>query len=294
MLYTEDFLKYLELERNYSSRTINSYKEDLHLFDLFLCEQQIPLDPALLTSDILRAWIIDMMEHHQKASSVCRRLSTLRTFFKYLLSKDKISSDPTRQVKGPKKEKPLPYFLKENEINFLLDSSPESYSYSDVRDQLIIKVFYETGIRLSELLNLETTDIELDSQYIKVTGKRNKQRIIPYGKELQDDITHFLKIRKEEFKEPIKTLFLSEKGEQMTPYQVRKCVKNQLSKVSTLKKQSPHVLRHTFATTMLNHQANLEAVKELLGHKSLSTTEIYTHTTFEELKKIYNKAHPRS
>lgn len=294
MFYTEDFLKYLELERNYSSRTINSYKEDLHLFEAFLCDMQLPLDPTLLTSEILRAWIIEMMEQKQKANSVCRRLSTLRSFYKYLLSKDKISSDPTRQIKGPKKEKPLPYFLKENEINFLLDSTPRNNSYSDIRDRLIIKVFYETGIRLSELLNLETTDVELNSRYIKVTGKRNKQRIIPYGEELQNDIIHFLEIRGKVFKKTPKVLFLSEEGEQMTPYQVRKCVKTQLSKVSTLKKQSPHVLRHTFATTMLNHQANLEVVKELLGHKSLSTTEIYTHTTFEELRKIYNKAHPRS
>lgn len=294
MLYIEDFLNDLKLERNYSQRTIDSYKEDLLLWEKYLLEEHLPEDPENIESEDIKAWVMHMIDSGQKATSACRRLSTLRSFYRYLLSVQKTTHDPTRQLQGPKKEKPLPYFLKEKEINRLLDDIPCDGTFAAVQDRLIVEIFYETGIRLSELQGLNIDDINFSSSTLRVTGKRNKQRIIPFGEELRRDMLSFLELREKNNFTQSRALICDKSGNRMSAGQIRKHVKAQLSLVSTQKKLSPHVLRHTFATSMLNNSANLEVVKELLGHESLSTTEIYTHTTFEELKKVYNKAHPRS
>ena len=234
------------------------------------------------------------MDRGNSASSVNRRLSALRSFYRFALRRKLIEKDPAHGLQGPKKQKPLPQYLKESEMERLLDSKMWGDSYKDVLERTIIITFYVTGVRLSELIGLDDKDIDNVTCEIKVTGKRNKQRIIPFGKELAEVFAQYLQVRNTTVKGDSTAFFQTEKGKRMTTAQVRSLVKKNLSKVSTLKKRSPHVLRHTFATAMLNHEAGLESVKKLLGHESLSTTEIYTHTTFEQLKKVYKNAHPRA
>ena len=234
------------------------------------------------------------MDKGNNAASVNRRLSALRSFYRYAISRNIISSDPSHVVVGPKKEKPLPQFLREKEMDVMLDDVEWNNSYSSTRARTILLTFYETGMRLSELIGLDILSVDFVNSIIKVTGKRNKQRIIPFGNELSNALKIFINIRNECVEAKSDALFLTNKGLRMNGNQVRYEVQKNLGRVCTLKKRTPHVLRHTFATSMLNNEANLESVKKLLGHQSLSTTEIYTHTTFEQLKKIYNQAHPRA
>ena len=206
-----------------------------------------------------------------------------------------MESDPLRKVIGPKKKKTLPVFLKEREMNRLLDDIDFGEGFEGCRDRLIIEMFYATGMRLSELIGLDDACVDFSASLIKVTGKRNKQRLIPFGEELKKTMADYVNLRNEVV--PVRqdgAFFVRKTGERLYRGMVECIVKRNLSKVTTVKKRSPHVLRHTFATVMLNHDAELGAIKELLGHQSLATTEIYTHTTFEELKKVYNQAHPRA
>ena len=290
----DSFLKYLQFERNYSQKTISSYRVDLIQFERSVkdCNEELTL--TNVDADIIRQWIVSLMEKKYTASSVDRKLSSLRSFYRFLLIKKELSIDPTRKVVGPKKKKPLPVFLKEVEMNKLLDETDYKEGFIGVRDHLIIEIFYATGIRLSELIGLNDTDISINDSLIKVTGKRNKQRLIPFGNELKESISEYINIRNETMKTWSGAFFVKENGERLYSALVEKLVKRQLTKVVTQKKRSPHVLRHTFATAMLNNEANLNAIKELLGHASLAATEVYTHTTFEELKKIYKLAHPRA
>ena len=235
-----------------------------------------------------------MMDKGNAASSVNRRLSALRSFYSYALRRNLVVKDPVHGIQGPKRKRPLPQFLKESEMDQLLDERMWTDSYKDVLARTIIVTFYETGVRISELIGLNDKDVDYINCEIKVTGKRDKQRIIPFGDELLKTLTAYQQQRDVETESESVAFFRTEKGKRVTDEQVRQMVKINLSKVSTLKKRSPHVLRHTFATAMLNHDAGLESVKKLLGHESLSTTEIYTHTTFEQLKKVYNNAHPRA
>ena len=216
------------------------------------------------------------------------------SFYKFLLKKKVVLVDPLRKITGPKNKKPLPSFLKENEMNRLLDDTDFGEGFEGCRDQLIIEMFYATGIRLSELIGLDDKDVDFSASLLKVTGKRNKQRLIPFGDELKEGMLEYVNVRNEQVLESGGAFFVRKNGERLYKNLVYNLVKRNLSKVVTLKKRSPHVLRHTFATTMLNNEAELGAVKELLGHSSLATTEIYTHTTFEELKKVYKQAHPRA
>jgi integrase/recombinase XerC len=204
-----------------------------------------------------------------------------------------VNKDPVHLIKGPKKKKPLPQFVKESEINELLDQTEWSDEYKDVRARTIIIILYEAGLRRSELIGLDDKDVDFDAMQLKVTGKRNKQRIIPFGKEMAEQLKQFINCRDEQIKRHSEALFVGTRGERISKSEVYNTVKENLSKVTTLKKRSPHVLRHSFATAMLNHDAGLESVKMLLGHESLETTQIYTHTTFEQLKRIYKEAHPR-
>ena len=196
-------------------------------------------------------------------------------------------------VEGLKKRKPLPQFVKESELNELLDQTEWSDTYKDVRARTIIIILYEAGLRRSELIGLNDSDVDLDAMQLKVTGKRNKQRIIPFGKELAEQLGQYIACRDEEIAKRSEALFLNNKGERISEAEVYNTVRENLAKVTTLKKKSPHVLRHSFATAMLNHDAGLESVRKLLGHESLETTQIYTHTTFEQLKRVYKEALPR-
>ena len=288
------FLDYLRLERNYSPMTVISYRKDLEAFERF-CQE---LDPQItwesVDTDVVRNWMEDMMDKGNAASSVNRRISALRSFYRFALRCGLVSKDPVHGLQGPRRQKPLPQFLKESEMEQLLDPAMWTDGYRDVLARTLIVTFYETGIRLSELTGLDDRDVDDVTCELKVTGKRNKQRIIPFGKELEETLAAYRCVRDARTGDSSPALFRTEKGERMTNAQVRALVKKNLSKVSTLKKRTPHVLRHTFATAMLNHEAGLESVKKLLGHASLSTTEIYTHTTFEQLKKVYKNAHPRA
>ena len=288
------FLDYLKLERNYSPATVKHYRDDLKEFERFFQELDSQLSWEIVDSDIVRRWMEAMMDRGNVASSVNRRLSALRSFYRYALRRNLVEKDPVHGIQGPKRKRPLPQFLKEAEMDRLLDENMWTDCYKDVLARTIIVTFYETGIRISELIGLNDKDVDYINCEIKVTGKRDKQRIIPFGDELSETLISYQHRRNAEMKCESEAFFRTEKGERVTDAQVRQIVKTNLSKVSTLKKRSPHVLRHTFATAMLNHEAGLESVKKLLGHESLSTTEIYTHTTFEQLKKVYKNAHPRA
>ena len=214
--------------------------------------------------------------------------------YKFLLRKGEVKADPLRRVVAPKKRKVLPVFLKESDMDRVLDDTDFGEGFKGCRDRLIIEMFYVTGVRLAELIGLNDEDVDFSLSQIKVTGKRNKQRLIPFGEELKVLMSEYVNMRNEVVSVCSNAFFVRENGERLSRSFVTNLVKRTLSKVVAIKKRSPHVLRHTFATTMLNHDAKLVAIKELLGHESLATTEVYTHTTFEELKKVYNQAHPRA
>ena len=288
------FLAYLSYERNRSLATVSSYRKDLEAFQKFVQAQDPMLLWADVDADLVRDWMAEMMNEGQRATSINRRLSALRSFYRFALARNLVKSDPVQGVVGPKKDKPLPQFLKEKEMDELLQEDFWTDCYEDVRDRMIIMTFYETGIRLAELMNLCDGDVDFMSGQLKVTGKRNKQRLIPFGTELSQALQHYMGVRDAQAVRHSAALFLANDGQQMTADAIRYRVKKHLSLVSTLKKRTPHVLRHTFATAMLNHKAGIESVKKLLGHESLSTTEIYTHTTFEQLKREYLNAHPRA
>ncbi|TWV14142.1 tyrosine-type recombinase/integrase [Bacteroidaceae bacterium HV4-6-C5C] len=288
------FLDNLQYERNYSEETIKAYREDICQFENFVSEEFGSVELSSVTPDIVREWIMSLMDKGYTSTSINRKLSALRSLYKYLLRFNLVSVDPLRKVTGPKNKKKLPVFLKETDMNKLLDETAFEDGFKGSRDRLIIAVFYVTGIRLSELIGLDDRDIDLESALIKVLGKRRKQRLIPFDEELKMMIADYLNVRNTSIVRLTDAFFVRENGERLSRSVVENLVKRNLSKVVTLKKRSPHVLRHTFATTMLNHDAELSAIKELLGHESLTTTEVYTHTTFEELKKVYNQAHPRA
>ena len=290
----ESFLDYLRLERNYSERTIVSYRTDLREFGGFLENTEAELDWKKVHADHVRNWMVSLMEDGKAATSVNRKLSSLRSFYRFLLRKKLVAVNPMLKIVGPKKKKPLPFFVREKDMNRLLDEIPFKEGFEGCRDRTILEMFYATGMRLSELIGLNDADVDFASKLIKVTGKRNKQRLIPFGKELEEDLNLYIKIRNEMLPGGTEGFFVLKNGRRMYPMGIYRLVKRNLSKVVSLKKRSPHVLRHTFATAMLNDHAELQSVKELLGHESLVTTEIYTHTTFEELKKVYEQAHPRA
>lgn len=294
MLLTDSFLDYLRYERNYSDDTVKAYGEDIRQFQEFGGEDVGLQSPSEVVVDVVREWMIHLMNLGYATTSVNRKLSSLRSYYKYLLRKGEVKVDPLRKITGPKNKKNLPVFVKENEMNRLLDDEDFGEGFEGCRDHLVIAMFYATGMRLSELIGLDDGDVDFAASVIKVTGKRNKQRLIPFGEELQVEMETYVKQRDESVPVRSGAFFVRKTGERLYPNIVRKIVTRNLSKVVTVKKRSPHVLRHTFATSMLNHDAELGAIKELLGHESLATTEIYTHTTFEELKKVYNQAHPRA
>ncbi|NLV51791.1 MAG: tyrosine-type recombinase/integrase [Bacteroidales bacterium] len=294
-MWTDSFLEYLRSERNYSSKTIESYARDLRMFQEFLEEQNTHATWTAIEAEDVREWVINLLDEQSlSASSVNRMLSALRSYFKYLRRMGWVSVNPMEKVVAPKKKRPLPYFVRESEMDRLFELTSENKSFQGIRDRLVLMMFYETGIRRAELLNMKDTDVDLAGRQVKVMGKRNKQRVIPFGEELENEIKAYLAVREETLgKERFPTLFVTNKGLPMTADLVSRIVKDNLSMVTTIKKRSPHVLRHSFATAMLNHQADLTSIQKLLGHESVATTEIYTHVSFEELKNEYKNAHPR-
>ena len=294
MLTIDDFLMYLQGDRAYSPRSIRTYADALDSFQNFFQTLDDQLDWDKIDADIIRRWMAAEMERGIGARTVAKNLSALRSFYKYLLRMGCVSKNPAHLIKNPKVHYPLPTFLKQSEMNRLFDDVEFPESFEGVRDRIILLTFYHTGVRVSELVGLNVADVSLTTSELKVTGKRNKQRIIPFGKELNGELTHYVRLRNEWTATLEGPLFLGKDKKRMKAESVRNIVSHYLSMVTTQKKKSPHVLRHTFATVMLNNGADLEAIKELLGHESIGTTEVYTHTTFADLKKEYEQAHPRA
>lgn len=293
----ESFLQYIKYEKGYSSHTFVSYKTDLSQFEKFVMERYGMKEfvPENVDSCWVREWIVSMMESGASASSVNRRLSALKSFYSYLRKNGVMKNNPMDQIVSPKRQKRLPTFLREDEMSELLsDVEVFETGFEGVRDKLIMETFYTLGIRLSELIGLRDSDIDLRAQTVLVNGKRNKQRYVPFGDSLKKSMLAYLSVRNEEIPVRSENFFLRPDGEPLYPMLVYRIVHKYISSVSTLSKRSPHVLRHTFATAMLNNGAELEAVKELLGHSNLAATEVYTHTTFEQLQKNYKLAHPRA
>ena len=289
----DKFINYLRYERNRSELTVTRYELSLREFQQYFEAKDDGLTWDTVDADIIREWMEATMDKGQKATTVNTNLAALRTFYRFALARNLVNRDPAHQVLGPKKQKPLPQFLRENEMNELLDKMEWGEGYKDVRARTIILLFYETGLRRAELRTLDNVDVDLKACQLKVTGKRNKQRIVPFGEEMAAALRHYVEVRDKEVPRCSEAFFVNEKGERISDGVIYNEVKKHLSRVSSLKKRSPHVLRHTFATAMLNHDAGLESVRKLLGHESLETTEIYTHTTFDQLKRVYKEAHPR-
>lgn len=292
----DDFLRYIGSERNYSERTLKTYGTTLTLFERHMAAQGRPVDWTAVEEGDIREWMVELMNRGNATTTVNNRLSALRSFYRFLQSRNLAGHDPTQRIEGPKKQKALPHFIKEAEMDRLLDHTAFPDTYQGRRDHAILLTLYTTGIRLAELVGLDTGDIDFGSHTLKVTGKRNKQRIIPLVPETEAELREHLATRAEILKGHPSTqaLFLGSGARRIHRTAVEHIVRTWLGSVTTQQKRSPHVLRHSFATAMLNHGAEIGVVKELLGHESISTTEIYTHTTFEELKRAYRQAHPHS
>lgn len=291
---TDEFLRYLEHERLRSPRTVESYETSLRGFEDYFVSLDGQLTWQTVDEDVIRDWMEHLVGSGMAVSSVGTRLAALRSFFRFALSRGLVGRDPAYNVAPPKKGKPLPHFLKESEMDKLLDTFPWGDTYRDVRAKAIIVTLYETGMRVSELVGLDDGQVDYEARLLRVTGKGDKQRMIPFGDEVVATLRQYVALRDGLVKRHSAALFLTEKGKRMNRGLVRKEVMGCLQMVSTQKKLSPHVLRHTFATAMLNNGASIESVRRLLGHSSASTTEVYTHTTFEQLKRVYREAHPRA
>ena len=288
------FVDYLRFEKGRAILTVDSYRRDLENFQNYFTRLSDDITWQTVDTDIIRDWMENMMDKGNSSASINRRLSALRSFYRYAMARGLVSKDPAYGVVGPKKEKTLPYFVKESQMDNLLDEANWGVSYEDLRNRMILMVFYETGVRLSELVGLNDNSISWPEKVLRVIGKRNKERVVPLGDKLWRELADYVSVRDRCVERRSNALFLTKDGERAKPAQVRFMVERNLRKFCTLKKVSPHVLRHTFATAMLNHGADLESVKRLLGHESLTTTEVYTHVTFEQLKREYKTAHPRA
>lgn len=288
------FIDYISYEKRYSNHTIQAYRKDLDQYTTFLNEQYDLDDVTKAGHNHIRSWLVYLMESGLTPRSVLRKLSTLKSFYKYLMRNRMIDRDPTLVVISPKKPLRNPAFIDEVQMGQLLDSVEYGSGFAGIRDRLIIEIFYGTGIRLSELIGIKETDISLEQQTIKVLGKRNKERIIPFTGKMEEQLRIYLQIKNKSGFDDNGYLLLTDLGKKLYPRLVYRIVNKYLSQVTTLSKKSPHILRHTFATHMLNRGADLNAVKEFLGHANLASTQVYTHNTVEKLKKIYQQAHPRA
>ncbi len=289
----DQFLSYLRYEKNRSELTAERYGTSLHDFEAFFLSLDEGLTWASVDADIIRRWMESLMERGNIASTVNTGLSALRAFYRFALKRGLIEKDPAGLLKGPKKSKPLPVFVREDSMDKLIDGMEWEDTYKDMLARTILILLYETGLRRAELTGLNDTDVDFETGQLKVTGKRNKQRIVPFGKELAEQLRSYIEQRDKEAGSEEGALFVSAKGKRLSGDQVYRIVRDNLAMVTSMKKRSPHVLRHSFATAMLNNGAGLESVRQLLGHESLNTTQIYTHTTFEQLRRVYKEAHPR-
>ncbi len=292
MIYKEEFISYLRFEKRYSPHTIAAYENDLKQYQLFC--KSLGFEDLDMSSQSIRLWIVSLLSHKISPRSVHRKLSVLSGFARFLISRSVISSNPADIIIKPRLRKRLPSFVEETKLNDFLDNFEFGSDYVSLRDRMIIETLYQTGIRRAELINLNISSLDLLRKQIKVKGKRNKERIIPLTDTLTSLYTKYLAMVHQTFHGNEQALFLTNSGQRIYPKLVYRVIHNFLSQVTTQEKKSPHILRHSFATHLLNKGADLNAIKELLGHANLSATQVYTHNSFEMLSDIYNKAHPRA
>jgi len=294
MSYQESFLKYLKFEKRCSDHTIVAYKKDLDQFEEFLFKTVGDFNILEVDRKIVRQWIVSLMELGDVPKTVVRKITTLKSFYKYLMRQEIIESSPAGMVITPKVPKKLPFFVDENSLHVLLDNGYFQKDFEGIRDKLMISLFYGSGMRLSELKNLKDTDILQAESLVRVLGKNRKERIIPYPGSMNPLINDYLLVRNAEFPDGSPCLFVTSTGQPVYEKLIYRVVRKYLSLVTTLEKKSPHVLRHTYATHLLDRGADLNAVKELLGHSNLAATQIYTHTSTDKIQRIYKQAHPRA
>jgi|TARA_B100001093_G_scaffold513168_1_gene584515 integrase/recombinase XerC len=288
--HINNFLEYLKIEKRYSVHTLVSYESDLLQFDNYLKSVYDGVSLSSVEMLHVRSYMVELLELHLAKSSVARKISTIKSLYKFLKKEQVIDTSPVQLLETPKIDKRLPTFIKEDEIASLFDNFKFEDSFSGKRDKLILVLLYQTGIRLSEIIGLRDKDVRL--QEIKVLGKRNKERIIPLSSITNSLVIDYIKVKNDLFPES-KSFFITDKGNKLYEKFVYRKVNYYLSMVSSKQKKSPHILRHTFATHMLNNGADLNAIKEILGHENLSATQIYTHNTFQKLKSIHKQSHPR-
>ena len=289
----ETFLKYLSFEKRYSKHTVEAYRKDLQQFSDFVATDFEIVDLEEIHHTHIRGFVVSLMDGGLSAKSVNRKIATLKSFYKFLLAREYVELNPTTRIKPLKTEKDLPSFVKEEEITNLLDRVEFTSDFAGQRDRLLLELLYATGIRLAELQGLEETDVNFYEKTIRVLGKRNKERIIPIGNSLIQLIEDYQNLKNELGMKGTK-LLLTDSGDALYPMFIYRKVKKYLSAVTTLSKKSPHVMRHTFATHLLNKGADLNAVKDLLGHTSLAATQVYTHNSIEKLKTAFDQAHPKA
>ena len=285
------FLEYLQYEKRFSHHTILAYSNDLLQFSTYLEKEYEVKELQDINHTLIRSWIVSMMDDKITARSVNRKITTLKTFYKYLLRQQLVKENPMLKIQSPKTAKRLPVFVEKDNMDALLDSVEFGNDFDGKRNKLMMELLYATGMRLSEMINLKQGDISLASLQLKVLGKRNKERIIPFNNELKSLLEAYLAHEETKGKE---YLFITKNGKKLYEKFVYRVVNKYLSLVTSIQKKSPHVLRHTFATHMLNNGADLNAIKELLGHANLSATQVYTHNTVEKLKNVHKQAHPKA
>lgn len=288
------FIIYLKKEKRYSEHTLNAYSTDLNQFNLYLLAVFTVEDISLADFSMCRSWLVSLVEYNVSARTIGRKISSLKSFFNFLLQNNKISVNPTSMLTTPKVKKSLPVFVNEKDMGSLLDDIQFENNFQGRRDRLVLELFYSTGIRLNELINIKLNDFSNQYSFLKVLGKRNKERIVPIHEELKSNILQYLELRRQEEIIDSNYLLLTNSFKKLYSKFVYRKVNYYLGQTTSLTKRSPHVLRHTFATHMLNNGADLNAIKEILGHANLSATQVYTHNSIEKLKKVYNQAHPRA
>ena len=292
-MFDNGFSNYIANEKRYSAHTLRAYESDLQQFFDFAQSVDENFNPLTVDPQVIREWIVFLLDNGDKPRSANRKITALHTYYKYLMREGLVADLPTKKIIKPKTEKNLPYFVDKKAMQELFDSIEFPDDFEGLRDRTILLAFYCTGMRLAELCGLKTYDVDFYSNQLKVLGKRNKERIIPFGVELRANLKTYIAER-DNIAPDNDFLFVTSKGEPIYDKLVYRLVNKYLGEVTTLDKKSPHVLRHTFATHMLNNGAEITAIKELLGHANLAATQIYTHTSFEKLKEIYNQAHPRA